>query len=55
MRRVETLLRTQHSKDQRHEMNRHLLLGGKARTNLDLVLKRRDMSLLTKVSAVTKP
>ena len=28
---------------------RHLLLGRKAKTNLDSVLKRRDLTLLTKV------
>ena len=33
-----------------HKINRHLLLGGKTMTNLDLVLKRRDISLLIKRS-----
>ena len=33
-----------------HQINRHLLLGGKTMTNLDLVLKRRDISLLIKKS-----
>ena len=31
------------------EIKRHLLLGRKAMTNLDSILKSRDMSLLTKV------
>ena len=35
--------------DCRHGINRNLLPGGKAMTNIDLVLKRRDMSLLTNV------
>ena len=32
-----------------HEINRHLLLGRKAMTNLDHYLKSRDITLLTKV------
>jgi len=32
-----------------HEMKRHLLLGRKARTNLDNTLKSRDIILPTKV------
>ena len=32
-----------------HEMKRHLLLGRKAVTNLDSILKSRDITLLTKV------
>ena len=32
-----------------HEIKRYLLLGRKAMTNLDSVLKSRDISLLTKV------
>ena len=32
-----------------HEIKRCLLLGRKAMTNLDSILKSRDMSLLTKV------
>ena len=32
-----------------HEIKRHLLLGRKAMTNLDSVLKSRDIILLTKV------
>ena len=32
-----------------HEIKRHLLLGSKAMTNLDSVLKSRDITLLTKV------
>ena len=35
-----------------HEIKRHLLLGGKAMTNLDSVLKSRDISLLTKVHII---
>ena len=31
-----------------HEIKRHLLLGRKAMTNLDSILKRRDITLLTK-------
>ena len=32
-----------------HEIERHLLLGRKAMTNLDSILKTRDVTLLTKV------
>ena len=32
-----------------HEIKRHLLLRRKAKTNLDSVLKSRDITLLTKV------
>ena len=32
-----------------HEIKRHLLLGRKAMTNLDSILKRRDITLSTKV------
>ena len=35
------------------EIKRHLLLGRKAETNLDRVLKSRDITLLTKVHLVT--
>ena len=35
-----------------HEIKRHLLLEGKAMTNLDSVLKRRDITLPTKVHLV---
>ena len=35
-----------------HEIKRHLLLGRKAITNLDSVLKSRDIILLTKVHIV---
>ena len=31
-----------------HEIKRHFLLGRKAMTNLDSILKGRDMTLLTK-------
>ena len=35
-----------------HEIKRHLLLGRKAMTNLDSVVKSRDITLLTKVHIV---
>ena len=35
-----------------HEIKRHLLLGRKAMTNLDGILKSRDITLPTKVSLV---
>ena len=35
-----------------HEIKRHLLLGRKAMTNLDSVLKSRDVTLPTKVPRV---
>ena len=35
-----------------HEMKRHLLLGRKVMTNLDSVLKSRDITLSTKVCLV---
>ena len=35
-----------------HEVKRCLLLGSKAVTNLDNILKRRDIALLTKVHMV---
>ena len=38
--------------DSSHEIKRHLLLGKKAVTNLDSVLKIRDTTLLTKVYIV---
>ena len=38
--------------DCRHEIKRHLLLGGKAMTNLDSILKSRDITLLTNVHLV---
>ena len=34
--------------DGSHEIKRHLLLGRKAMTNLDSILKSRDMTSLTK-------
>ena len=37
--------------DSGHEIKRHLLLGRKALTNLDSILKSRDIALLTKVSS----
>ena len=36
-----------------HEIKRHLFFGRKAMTNLDSVLKSRDITLLTKVCIVT--
>ena len=35
-----------------HEIKRHLLLGRKVMTNLDSILKSRDVSLSTKVHLV---
>ena len=35
-----------------HEIKRHLLLGSKAMTNLDSILKNRDITLPTKVRLV---
>ena len=35
-----------------HEIKRHLLLGRKAVTNLDSILKSRDITLLSKVHLV---
>ena len=35
-----------------HEIKRHWLLGRKAMTNLDIILKSRDTTLLTKVRLV---
>ena len=36
-----------------HEIKRHLLLGRKAMTNLDSILKGRDITLPTKVHLVS--
>ena len=38
--------------DGSHEIKRHLLLGRKAMTNLNSILKSRDITLLTKVHLV---
>ena len=38
--------------DYSHEIKRCLLLGRKVMTNLDSILKRRDISLLTKIRLV---
>ena len=38
--------------DYNHEIKRHLLLGRKAMTNLDSVLKSRHITLLTKICLV---
>ena len=38
--------------DCRHEIKRHLLLGRKVMTNLDSILKSRDITLPTKVGLV---
>ena len=35
-----------------HEIKRHLLLGSRAMTNVDSILKSRDITLLTKVQIV---
>ena len=36
-----------------HEIKRHLLFGRKVMTNLDSILKSRDITLLTKVHLVS--
>ena len=38
--------------DCNHEINRHLFLGRKVMTNLDSILKSRDITLPTKVCLV---
>ena len=38
--------------DYSHEIKRRLLLGRKAMTNLDSILKTRDITLLTKVQII---
>ena len=38
--------------DRRHKIKRHLLLGWKAMTNLDSILKSRDVTLPSKVHIV---
>ena len=38
--------------DHSHEIKRHLLLGRKAMTNLDSILKSRDITLLTDIHLV---
>ena len=38
--------------DYKHEIKRHLLLGRKAMTNLDSILKSKDITLPTKVRLV---
>ena len=38
--------------DCNHEIKRHLLLGSKARTNIDSILKSRDITVSTKVCIV---
>ena len=38
--------------DYSHEIKRHLVLGRKAMTNLDSVLKSKDITLRTKVHTV---
>ena len=38
--------------DYSHKIKRHLLLGRKVMTNLDIILKSRDITLLTKVHLV---
>ena len=35
-----------------HEIKRHLLLGSKAMTNLDIILKSRDIPLLIKICVI---
>ena len=38
--------------DSSHEIKRHLLLGRRAMTNLDSILKSKDLTLMTKVCIV---
>ena len=38
--------------DRSHEIQRHLILGKKAMTDLDSIFKSRDITLLTKVRVV---
>ena len=38
-----------------HEIKRHLLLGRKVMTDLDSILKNRDITLLKKVKAMVFP
>ena len=38
--------------DYSHEIKRHLVLGRKAMTNIDSILKSRDITLPTKVNIV---
>ena len=38
--------------DYSHEIKRHLLLGTKVKTNIDSILKSRDITLPTKVCLV---
>ena len=45
-------LKTTADGDGNHDINRCLLLGRKAMTNLDDILKSRDIMLLTKVHVV---
>ena len=51
---VETVFRLYFTEDGdcSHEIRRHLLLGRKVMTNLDSILKRRDITLLTKIHLV---
>ena len=44
--------KTTHDGDCSHEIKRNLFLGKKAMTNLDSVLKSRDITLPTKVRTV---
>ena len=46
------LLGSRITADCSHEIKRHLLLGRKAMTNLDSILKSRDVTLPTKVCLV---
>ena len=39
-------------RDCSHEIKRHLFFGRKAMTNLDNILKNRDITLLTKIRIV---
>ena len=44
--------KTSADRDCSHEINRHLLLGRKAMTNLDSMFKSRDITLPTEVPIV---
>ena len=46
--------KTSADRDCSHEINRHLLLGRKAMTNLDSMFKSRDITLPTEVPIVKR-
>ena len=49
---VETVSKITADGDCSHEIKRHLLLGRKVMTNLDSILKSRDITLPTKVRLI---